>query len=65
MTRGYFKVRLGKLDRINLGGTYMYPDKGSALQFAAENRVLYPNRLIIVRDPKGRVIRRYDSRVAA
>lgn len=58
----YHYVRLGRLDKFNGPNTYPFPTRKAACRFAASEAQLAPGRVVIVRDPNGRVIKRFGKK---
>ena len=61
MSEGYWTVRTGSLNRYHRAGTSAYPTRWAALAAAAESARITPGRLVIVRNPDGRIVKRYGS----
>ncbi|QZE10846.1 hypothetical protein SEA_CHISANAKITSUNE_80 [Gordonia phage ChisanaKitsune] len=59
---GYYNVRLGRLDRINGPATYPFPTRKAAIKFATNHSRMSPQRVIIVRDPDGRIVKRFGRK---
>lgn len=55
----YWRVRLGRLDKVNLSATYSFPNKAAAMLFAQGQHASYPNRAVAVSSPAGVVVKRW------
>lgn len=59
--KGYHNVRLGRLNQFNGPATHPFPSRESALRFAQGESTIHPGRLVIVRNPEGRIIKRFGA----
>ena len=64
MNSEYYTVRLGALNRFNGPAEYLFPNRKAAIKFATLSSAATPGRVVIVRDPRGRVIKRHGKRRA-
>lgn len=60
--KNYHNVRLGRLNHVNGPATYPFPNRRAAIGFAENESTLHPGRLIIVRNPEGRIIKKYGTK---
>jgi len=58
----YYRVRMGRINKFTDPNTYPYPDRKSAVRFATNTASMYPGVAVIVRDPEGRIIKRFGKR---
>ncbi|AZS07936.1 hypothetical protein SEA_KABOCHA_84 [Gordonia phage Kabocha] len=58
----YYNVRLGRLNRLNGPSTVPFPSRKAAVKFATNHSQMAPERVIIVRDPDGRIIKRFGRK---
>lgn len=55
-------VRLGRLDSMNGPANYSFPSVKAAIKFADTEHALHEKRPVIVRNPDGRVVKRYGTK---
>ena len=62
MSSNMYSVRMGTLNRFNGPCVYNFPNRNSATKFADAHANLAPGRVIIVKDPSGRIVKRFGKR---
>ncbi|AKL88347.1 hypothetical protein BH789_gp066 [Gordonia phage GMA6] len=62
MTDTMHTVRMGTLNRFNGPCLYSFPTRKAAVRFATTHAQIAPGRVVIVKDPSGRIIKRFGKR---
>lgn len=54
----HYRVRLGRLDRLNGAAEYSFPTRKAAIKFGTMESARHPERIVMVKAPDGSVILR-------
>lgn len=60
MSDRYWRVRVGRLGKYTGPSEQPFPNRKAALRFAEGTHGMYPNVVIVVKDPQRRIVKRYN-----